>query len=202
MSLNKLRRRAEADPSNTDARLNLRGGRHRWNLKRRRSLRERFDEKVCHSADLFSCWEWRGSRDRSGYGMIWLDTRMHRSHRISWELSKGPIPKGLWVLHRCDNPPCVRPGHLFLGNVIDNVRDMMAKGRYRQGAHNPRRGENSPHSKLTDDKAREIRALYKSGGHSYSSLARRFGVAKSTIECIVRRKKWAHVADVPGWGMP
>lgn len=75
-----------------------------------------------------SCWNWTGARNPR-YGMIKRDGRRVGAHRVSWELANGAIPQGLWVLHRCDNPRCVRPDHLFLGNRLDNMRDMGAKGR-------------------------------------------------------------------------
>jgi hypothetical protein len=73
-----------------------------------------------------NCWLWRGPRKPGGYGSV----RGTNAQRIAWQLAVGPIPDGLWVLHRCDNPPCVNPAHLFLGTVVDNNRDMKAKGRY------------------------------------------------------------------------
>lgn len=98
---------------------------------------DRFWPKVNKSgptirAELGSCWVWTASRDRSGYGKFgrgrlrgWT-----KASRVSWELAHGAIPNGLWVLHRCDNPPCVNPGHLFLGTARDNNRDTAAKGRF------------------------------------------------------------------------
>jgi hypothetical protein len=73
-----------------------------------------------------ACWEWLGAKDRDGYGYHW---RVRRAHRTAWVLKCGPIPKGLWVLHTCDNPSCCNPAHLYLGTVQDNVRDRDERGR-------------------------------------------------------------------------
>jgi hypothetical protein len=79
------------------------------------------------TADI--CWEWAGARNSDGYGKSYAGSGYRMAHRVAWESSFGPIPDGLFVLHRCDNPPCVRPDHLFLGTNTDNVRDSVAKGR-------------------------------------------------------------------------
>lgn len=84
-----------------------------------------------------SCWEWKGSRFGSGYGQFFAGyaedgRRLNiHAHRFAYELNFGPIPEGHYILHRCDNPPCVNPEHLFLGTQTDNVHDMFAKGRAR-----------------------------------------------------------------------
>lgn len=90
---------------------------------------DRFWSKVDQSGD---CWEWTAAANRQGYGKFKARSYvLVPAHRHSWELANGPIPAGMYVCHRCDNPRCVRPDHLFLGTHQDNVTDMMAKGRHR-----------------------------------------------------------------------
>lgn len=88
----------------------------------------RFDAKVVRSDN---CWEWTGSRNDFGYGLFYLKGDQVRAHRYSYERAFGAVPDGLYVLHKCDNPKCVRPDHLFLGTLVDNSRDMVSKGRMR-----------------------------------------------------------------------
>ena len=104
-------------------------------------MTERFWENVSKTE---TCWVWIGHRKETNYGVISEGKRKGRpksAHRYSWEIHNGPIPEGLCVLHRCDNPPCVNPEHLFLGTLADNAQDMLAKGRGRWG---PNRGK-EPH---------------------------------------------------------
>lgn len=77
-----------------------------------------------------TCWEWIGAPGSGGYGQRRFEGKPTGAHRVSWIMENGPIPNGLWVLHKCDNPPCVRPDHLFLGTHVDNMVDMTAKGRH------------------------------------------------------------------------
>jgi hypothetical protein len=77
------------------------------------------------------CWEWIGAKHTGGYGQLRVSGVLKTTHRLSWEIHKGEVPAGLWVLHKCDNRACVRPEHLFVGTGLQNVRDTVAKGRHR-----------------------------------------------------------------------
>ncbi len=98
----------------------------------RTAIEIRFWDKVVKSDE---CWEWQGAHDPRGYGFIGAPGggKNLLAHRVSWELHNGAIPQGRYVLHRCDNPRCVRPDHLFLGTHADNMADRQAKGRQAQG---------------------------------------------------------------------
>lgn len=139
------------------------------------------------------CWFWSGGRNAKGYGRIKIKNHYHFAHRASFAIVSGVLPGSLFVCHRCDNPPCVNPDHLFLGTNGDNLRDMWAKGRGftpfggRRPGHN--RGETNPLSKLTEQAVREIRA----SDESREVLARRFGVHPSTIKGVLARRAWSHV---------
>ena len=96
------------------------------------TVEERFWDKVAIAADDDGCWEWQAYKNPAGYGKIGVGGRgkgIALAHRVSWELKFGQIPDGLCVCHVCDNPGCVRPGHLFLGTHKDNMTDMAKKGR-------------------------------------------------------------------------
>lgn len=148
------------------------------------SLEERFWSKVSKSE---GCWKWQGAFRSDGYGKINKEGKSHSAHRISWEITNGPIPEGLWVLHKCDNPPCVNPKHLFLGTAADNMADKMAKGRDR---YVPHIGEDNPRCKLTVEKVKEIRA----SDMTCNQLSELYGVTDGTISAIRTRKLWKHIA--------
>lgn len=97
-------------------------------LKKQRTLEEAFYESILPGKPN-ECWEWLGTRDDRGYGKIIIKGVRHKGHRLSWVVHNGSIPDGLNVLHKCDNPPCVNPHHLFLGTQRDNIMDMVSKGR-------------------------------------------------------------------------
>jgi len=135
------------------------------------------------------CWEWQGRRDVRGYGRLWVGRRHLLAHRISYAIAWGGLPAGPHVLHHCDNPPCVRPDHLWLGSHADNIRDAARKGRlYRKG----RPGVTNPLAKLDDQKVTDARARY-SRGEFIKDLAKDYGVSRSTMAKAVHRQKWVHV---------
>src|SRR3990172_3816451 len=119
------------------------------------------------------CWEWRRRRNHDGYGCIHWGNRQHRAHRIAWLLVYRKPPKDI-VCHRCDNPACCRPSHLFEGTHQDNVADRVAKGR--QGHPS---GERNGNAKLTIEDVQQIRAL--SGTIYQKDIAAMFGVDQTTI---------------------
>lgn len=154
-------------------------------MSRRRSMSERLASTTRVSAET-GCVEWTGPFTHYGYGRIrieWKDEprRSFLAHRVAWEQAHGPIPEGMCVLHRCDNPPCANPEHLFLGTDADNVRDMHEKRRDRC------RGEEHGAHKLTDAEVVAIREAY-TGGESHRSIARRYGVSQSHISKIMLGK--------------
>lgn len=145
------------------------------------------------------CWLWIGSRGPSGYGLFGVATdsgrwATNRAHRFSWEIHNGPIPPGMCVCHHCDNPPCVRPDHLFLGTHKDNSDDMIRKGR---GAF----GEKHPRAILDWETVRRIRREYDGTLTGRVELANRFGVTERAINSIVRGFIWKEGAR-PVFGTP
>jgi HNH endonuclease len=150
----------------------------------RRSLAQRFWEKVASSSD--GHWYWMGDRRRDGYGQL---KRHRRAHRVGWELIYGPIPQGQWVLHRCDTPPCVRPDHLFLGNHAANTTDAVAKGRMGGPAWI---GVENGRAKLTDAQVRTIRRATGPRGLC-RRLAAKYGVTNALISHIRTHRIWRHL---------
>ena len=151
---------------------------------------ERFWTKVDKSGD---CWVWTAARNELGYGNFCnAERRTELAHRASWRLTYGPVPDEMNVLHRCDNPPCVRPDHLFLGTDADNVADMIAKGRQHRVD-----GERNGRAKLTDAQVAEIRAQYVPGKVRIVDLAEEYGVTFSHIWQIVAGLKRREHNDLP-----
>jgi hypothetical protein len=130
------------------------------------------------------CMEWTLHRMKDGYGRIKICGQLKLAHRLSYELSVGPIPDGICVLHRCDNPPCVNPDHLFLGTRTDNSEDMVRKGRHR-GAP----GERNRKNKLTTEQVLSIRVDER----QTRFIAGEYDIAKSLVRKIKRRILWKHL---------
>lgn len=142
---------------------------------------ENFDANF--SKEPSGCWVWTRAKS-AGYGVFRANWKLIHAHRHSWELSNGPIPKKMCVLHRCDNPSCVNPAHLFLGTMSDNTQDMIKKGR-----HKTQCAEVKIAAKLSRAEVLEIRSSVLSG----VSAARKFKVSPSTISQIRLRKIWKDV---------
>ena len=153
-------------------------------------LETRFWKYIDPSTD--GCWNWHRKMEPRTYCTIKVDrSRCNRYvHHVSWEIHYGPIPDGLFVLHRCDNPRCVRPDHLFLGTNSDNMKDCSQKGRINGCTTMSWHGELSPKSKLTWDAVTDIRT----NGDSLTTLAARYGVTKGTIWKVRMNMVWSEVA--------
>lgn len=131
-----------------------------------------------------SCWRWLGSLDRDGYGLHSIGRRTIRAHRFSYWLHFGD-PGDQIVMHVCDTPACVHPGHLRLGTTLDNVRDKIAKGRLRVP-----HGDEHWSRKFSHRDVVRIRALWATGEWTQTAIAKRYGVSLTTIHRAIRHKTW------------
>lgn len=144
---------------------------------------KRFWEKV-EKTD--GCWNWIGAKSKAGYGQIRADGKCQYAHRAMWEKSHLlKIPEGFYICHRCDNPGCVNPEHLFLGTPKDNRQDSVRKGRSNKGERNGR-------SRLQKTDVLEIRRLH-SEGVPHEEIASKFKIVVNTVYYIVSRRLWKHL---------
>lgn len=151
-------------------------------------LREAIWERV-FPEPMSGCWLWTGADTGQGYGRL----NKRAAHRISWEAHNGrPVPQGMWVLHKCDNPPCVNPDHLYVGTHADNMRDALARDRFHRWG-GARAGAKNPKAKLTADNVREIRSLVAQKVRR-EDIAAKFGVTRAAIYHILYEGGWKDVA--------
>lgn len=150
-----------------------------------------------------ACWRWIGSLSSCGYGKISLRGIVYGAHRVAYFLATGAQPEELSVCHKCDNPCCVNPNHLWLGTARDNALDMLAKNRGnapKGDRTGPRlhpecmkRGEDHYRAKLTEADVLEIRRSYSQHEATQQTLADRYNLHQADISNIVRRKRWKHL---------
>jgi hypothetical protein len=145
---------------------------------------DRFLAKVVKTE---GCWLWTARKTPQGYGRFGYQGENRLAHRVAFELFKAPFASGLHVLHRCDNPGCVNPDHLFLGTNAANVEDKVSKGRAQR-----LEGERNGRSKLTEADVLAIRDAVARGVHR-QELARLYGVAPMHINSVAARRSWRHV---------
>jgi hypothetical protein len=152
-------------------------------MRRRPTIAERLDRRTRKEGE---CHIWTGARDFGGYGKIKVNGSFLAVHRLVWVETNGPIPVGLWVLHKCDVRACINPDHLWLGSPAANTADMWAKGR---GRTCTRRGEANGFAKLTDDQVRAIRAAVG----TQKAIGAQYSVGQALISKIRLGKLWGHV---------
>lgn len=151
------------------------------------NISARFWAKV-RVASPKECWEWTAYRRPKGYGQFAIDARRKAvpAHRVAYELTNGPIGDGLSICHRCDNPACCNPSHLFAASNAVNVADKVRKNRHAKGEMIKR--------KLSEPKVRAIRDEYAAGGITVRKLAALYDIDHSTVVGIINRTLWKHVA--------
>ena len=159
-----------------------------------KQFRTRLSARFLAKVDILGddeCWEWKASRTFDGYGNYRLNGGMRKAHRVAYAFYNGAeIPAGLCVLHRCDNPACVNPSHLWLGTRTDNNADMKAKGR---GVQNGVKGTAHYRTNFSNADILKIRAMYKSGHYLQREIGDMFGICQSYVSELVNRKKWTHI---------
>lgn len=187
--------------------------------ERKEEITEQFWSKV-RKGGVDECWEWTAGKHSNGYGQFTIYNKGKYfklpPHRFSYFLSGKGFPHDLFVLHKCDNRACCNPIHLFIGTQMDNIHDMIKKGRHGHGdlhwsclypGKSPRgrshyshlhpekmaRGETCGSAKLTELQVLEILALYTAGSLSQAELGRKFGLTRSNISLIINNKIWKHV---------
>lgn len=167
-----------------------------WDIsyyQRNKPLNIKFWEKV-EMTSINDCWMWKASKNKKGYGNFYVSIGNSKdkhilAHRMAYILWNhlNEIPDGLQVLHRCDNPSCCNPAHLFLGTNQDNMNDMMQKGR-----RGDKSGEHNSQAKLTSEDVFLMRNMRKMG-MTYEKIAIEFGLHLSTVADICNGKSWKHL---------
>lgn len=156
--------------------------------KRERVTKETFMNDVYPEPNT-GCWIWGKSLTEKGYGNVQKKVKGHvlrGSHRVSFYIHNGPFNYSLLVCHKCDNPICVNPDHLFLGTTQENTFDMKSKGR---ASH----GESRPTAKLNETQVINIRTKYATGNYTTRELAKEYDIDHGNVAGIIRRATWRHV---------
>lgn len=150
--------------------------------------------KKTQRKDNDKCWPWKACVDQNGYGCMWnciLKKRSRVTRVILFLYKNVPFESKLIACHKCDNPICVNPSHIFVGTMKDNSQDMVKKGRYNPA--NKPKGSKHFASKLSEADVLKIRNMYRTGEHTYGSIAQLYNIDKTVIGKIIKKTAWKHV---------
>lgn len=150
---------------------------------------QRFFEQIDKNGPN-GCWLWTGAKYRGGYGHMGMNGKNTKVHRFSYEHFVGPIPAGLIVRHKCDNPCCVNPEHLMTGTHKDNTNDKIARGRFRYGTA---RGEANGRTKLTVESVMKTKEMWDTKQFTIPMIAAATGITRTNVGAIVQGRTWRHV---------
>lgn len=161
----------------------------------KKTLAERLWARVDKSGGDDACWPWSGSRHRAGHGQIGVGgNRLAYAHRVAWELTNGPIAEGLCVCHKCDNPPCCNPAHMFLGTRAQNLDDMWNKRRGKKNLVSLRAGdETRRHNSAIGPDGVLMMFQMRANGMTREAIAESFGVRVTAVNSVLYRYSWKHV---------
>ena len=151
---------------------------------------KRFWDKV-QKTKKDKCWIWLACKDKNGYGQFYLNGKSEKSHRVSYMLAnRCSILKNFNILHKCDNPCCVNPKHLFLGTQKDNVKDMIHKGR-----RSDTKGNANGHAKINDQDVIEIKRLFHEDKLNQTQISQLYPINNRMISRIITGQAWSHIKD-------
>lgn len=148
-------------------------------------------KKIDQSGGPDACWPWTGVKNNSGYGMIKIAGKLHRAHRVVFELEVAAIPDGKVLRHTCDNRICCNPAHLLVGTQADNIRDMMERGRHRPSYVSRNAGVLNAAAKLTDQEVEDLCNMYVPRIVTQAWLAGYFGISQSAVSLLLAGKRRA-----------
>jgi hypothetical protein len=152
------------------------------------TLAQRFQSQIS-TDNSRGCWEWTGKAFRNGYGCFYVAGKYCLAHRVAYALTFGEVDPSVVVCHRCDNPPCVNPDHLFAGSARDNVQDKCSKGRQFRAI-----GSKCGNAKLAEWQVMDMRRERDTGA-LYRDLALKYGISMKQVSKIITREQWAHVQE-------
>ena len=158
---------------------------------RKQNTPEKFWSRVLKRG-LDDCWEWQGAKQHRGHGHLRYQKRLVKAHRLAYELTYGSIEEGVFICHKCNNPPCCNPKHLYAGSPKTNVDDSIKAGTFTRNSIGAE-GEKNPNNKLTKKEIKEIRKMLEETDLYQWQIAEIFNCSQSNVSDIKRNRIWKEV---------